>query len=97
MTASDDGAVRLFDLRNQGVYASAVLPRAFGARCADFDKATSILAVGGADVRVFAITPDSLTTAGSLDGHSEPVTGVRVLQNSILSVSLDRSLKVWSV
>lgn len=94
-TVAQDNAVKLWDLRKLKNVQTSQLPDNFNASSVKFDYSGSYLAVGGQDVRIFI--GKSLTHVATFNKHSALVSDVCWGKdaNSLISVSLDRSLKNW--
>lgn len=104
-TAAEDATVRLWDLRKLKNFKVLQLGpggeqpqqqlQQHSARALAFDHSGSYLAAGGGDIRVFHTK--QFNELCVLDDHTAPVTGLRFGTDarSLVSCSLDRSLKVF--
>ena len=96
LATADDAEVKLWDLRKLSVVASTTVPGG-GVSRVRWDNSGRYLSVAaGNDVRVFA--NKTLAPIACLTGHTAPVTGAcfTAAAQSIISTSMDRSLRVWS-
>jgi pre-mRNA-processing factor 19 len=92
---SSDQTLRIWDLQDVGTSKTVQLDSAPHAIA--YDHSGRFLAVGcGKEIRVF--TGRNVDLVASFDAHSKEVTGIRWGPDAkwFASVSLDRSLKVWS-
>ncbi|PAA68916.1 hypothetical protein BOX15_Mlig023330g1 [Macrostomum lignano] len=104
-TAAEDSTVRLWDLRKLKNFKVLQLggsesgqpsgPASSHARALAFDHSGTYLAAGGGDIRLYHTK--QFNELCMLDNHTAAVTGLRFGTNarSIVSCSLDRSLKVF--
>jgi pre-mRNA-processing factor 19 len=94
-TSAEDSTVKLWDLRKLKNVQTTALPENFNATSLKFDYSGSYLAVGGSDVRIFI--GKSLTHVATFAKHTAQVTDLCWGKDarSLVSVSLDRSLKAW--
>ncbi|KAL5109112.1 Pre-mRNA-processing factor 19 [Taenia crassiceps] len=100
-TGGADGQIKLWDLRKLKNFRTLTpeLERAnsvYEINDLEFDQSGCYLAVAGSDVRVYLCKQwDELAT---FTAHTSPATGVRFGPNakSIISCSLDRSVKIYS-
>jgi len=94
-SAGEDGTVKLWDLRKLKTIQTINLEGSCG--CLAFDFSGKYLAVGGDDIRVFAVATDTLEQIVSLNDHTAPVTAVKWGQHCsfLASTSLDRTMKFY--
>jgi len=92
-TASADSTVKLWDLRKLKNFHTINLPEPVS--CVDFDYSGTYLAVGAADVRIYM--GKSLDHIATHTKHTATVNDVQWGRNAhlLVSVSSDRSLKLW--
>lgn len=96
-TAAEDSTVKLWDLRKLKNFKTIEFEDKFEIRDVSFDYSGSYLVCGGTDIRIFQVKSwDLLKT---ISDHTALVTGVRFANNckTLVSSSLDRSLKVYSI
>jgi len=97
-STGEDSTVKLWDLRKLKVIQTVNLEGNAG--CLSFDYSGKYLAVGGDDIKVFALTSTDklLEQVVSLSDHTSTVTGVKFGQHCsfLASTSMDRSLKIFS-
>jgi len=94
-TAAEDNTVKLWDLRKPRNFQTIELGANFKLHSLDWDYSGTYLVVAGADIRVYAgKTFAHVSTYGQ---HTAAVTDVKWGADAkfFVSVSLDRSLKVW--
>jgi len=93
-TATADNSVKLWDLRKTKNFQTVQLGD-FNLSTVRFDSTGTYLGVTGSELRIYVAK--TLTPVASFSKHSQAVTGVawRNDTKSLVSVSLDRSTKVW--
>jgi len=94
-STGEDSTVKLWDLRKLRVLLSVPIDNS--GNCLSFDYSGKYLAVGGDDIRVFAVTDKLLEQITVLKDHTAVVTGVRFGQHGtyLASTSMDRTLKLF--
>ncbi|CAG2168921.1 unnamed protein product [Oppiella nova] len=96
-TSADDSAIKLWDLRKLKNFKTIVLEENYQVKDLCFDQSGTYLAVAGTDVRVYISKQwENLKT---FTDHTAAATGVRFGHDSryLVSVSLDRSLKIYGL
>jgi pre-mRNA-processing factor 19 len=96
-TAAEDSCVKLWDLRKLKNFKTIDFDGKYEVKDLSFDFSGSYLACAGTDVRVYQSKQWDLVRV--FDEHTALATGVRFGQNakSIVSCSLDKSLKFFSL
>ncbi|PIC39369.1 hypothetical protein B9Z55_011080 [Caenorhabditis nigoni] len=96
-TGSEDGEVKLWDLRKLKNLKTFANEEKQPINSLSFDITGSFLGIGGQKVQVLHVK--SWSEVASLSDHSGPVTGVRFGENarSLVTCSLDKSLRVFSI
>lgn len=96
-TAAEDSTIRLWDLRKLKNFKTIELENNYEIKDLAFDYSGSYLACAGTDLHVYQVK--SWDVLKSFTDHSSLVTGVRFGTNAqtIVSCSLDKSLKVYSL
>lgn len=96
-TGSEDGEVKLWDLRKLKNLKTFVNEEKQPINSLSFDMTGTFLGIGGQKVQVLHVKSWSETV--SLSDHSGPVTGVRFGENarSLVTCSLDKSLRIFSI
>lgn len=95
-TSADDSVIKLWDLRKLKNFKTIFLDDNYQVKDLCFDQSGTYLAVAGTDVRVY-ISRQWENIKTFVD-HTAAATGVRFGEHSeyLVSVSLDRSLKIYS-
>ncbi|KAI2801865.1 hypothetical protein RDWZM_000676 [Blomia tropicalis] len=95
-TSADDSVIKLWDLRKLKNFKTIPLEEGYQVKDLCFDHTGNYLAVAGSDVRVYI--SKQWENIKSFTDHIGLATGVRFGHNAnfICSVSMDRSLKVYS-
>lgn len=95
-TAAEDATVKLWDLRKLKNFKTISLDEGFEVTSLDFDNSGSYLAVGGTNIQLY--NTKSWDLLKTMSAHSSVVTGVRfgTLAKTLISSSMDRSLRVFS-
>lgn len=96
-TAAEDACVKLWDLRKLKNFKTIQLDEGYEVKDLCFDQSGTYLAVAGTDVRIYLCKQwEALKT---FNDHTALATGVRFGSNaqSIASVSMDRTLKIYGV
>lgn len=96
-TGSEDGEVKLWDLRKLKNLKTFVNEEKQPINSLSFDMTGTFLGIGGQKVQVLHVKTWSEVV--SLSDHSGPVTGVRFGENarSLVTCSLDKSLRIFSI
>jgi len=94
-TAAEDCTVRLWDLRKLRNFKTITLDEGYQVEDLTFDRSGTYLAVAGSDVRVYLCKQWS--DLRTFNDHTANATGVRFTTDAanIVSVSMDRTLKVY--
>uniref|UniRef100_A0A8R1DI76 Pre-mRNA-processing factor 19 n=1 Tax=Caenorhabditis japonica TaxID=281687 RepID=A0A8R1DI76_CAEJA len=96
-TGSEDGEVKLWDLRKLKNLKTLTNEEKQPINSLSFDMTGTFLGIGGQKVQVLHVK--SWNEVATLSDHSGPVTGVRFGENarSLVTCSLDKSLRVFSI
>jgi len=94
-TAADDCTVRLWDLRKLRNFKTITLDEGYEVMDLSFDRSGTYLGVAGSDVRVYLCKQWS--DLRTFNDHTALATGVRFTNDAanLVSVSMDRTLKVY--
>lgn len=94
--ATDDSSVKLWDLRKLKNFKTIQLENGYDVKDLCFDQSGAYLAVAGTDVRVYLCKQWQQLAA--FTDHTALATGVRFGQHAsyVASVSMDRTLKLYS-
>jgi len=95
-TASEDSTVKLWDLRNLKEFHTMEFEAGFKPGAVTFDQSGKYLAVGGSDIRTYAVK--GFVHLNTMTDHAKAVTALAFGPNakSIYSTSMDRALKVFA-
>jgi len=96
-TASRDNEVRIWDLRKLKLLKTITLSDSFNVRHVTFDQSGTYLSVAGGDVRVFKVK--EWNEICRYTAHTDDVTSSSwgVLATELMTCSLDRTVKVFSL
>ena len=96
-TAAKDPVVKLWDLRKLKNFKNITLEENYKVESLAFDQSGSYLAVGGTDVRIYL--SKQWTELAVFNDHTAAVTGMCFGESAsfLTSVSMDRSLKIFSL
>ena len=93
--------VKLWDLRKLKIFKTLTLSDSFIVRHVSFDSSGTYLSVAGNDLRIFKVKDidKSGGEVGRFGAHQDQVTCARFghLATEIISSSLDRTIKVFSL
>lgn len=95
-TSAEDSLIKLWDLRKLKNFKTITLEEGYQIKDLYFDQTGNYLAIAGTDIRIYISKQWELIK--TFEDHVGLVTSVRFGHNSsfISSVSLDRSLKIYS-
>ncbi|CAJ0922919.1 unnamed protein product, partial [Mesorhabditis belari] len=97
-TGSDDGTVKLWDLRKLEMLrcSTEIIDGKAPVSCLSFDQFGAFLCVGSSDVKMIHVKPWAVV--GEWANHTSTVTGVRIQADAtgVVSVGMDKSLRVYS-
>jgi pre-mRNA-processing factor 19 len=95
VAGAGDASVKLWDLRKQLCVHTLRLEKGFGVRALAWDHSGSYLALGGADLRVFA--GKTLSHVKTFTDHAAPITGVAFGGDAkwLVSASADNTVRFW--
>ena len=96
-TAAEDSSVKLWDLRKLKNFKTIQLDEGYEVKDLCFDQSGTYLAVAGTDVRVYLCK--QWETLKTFNDHTALAMGVRFGNHaqSIASVSMDRTLKIYGI
>lgn len=96
-TAAEDSCVKLWDLRKLKNFKTIQLDEGYEVKDLCFDQSGTYLAVAGTDVRVYLCK--QWETLKTFNDHTALAMGVRFGNHaqSIASVSMDRTLKIYGI
>jgi len=96
-TSADDSVVKLWDLRKLKNFKNITLEDRYEVKCLCFDNSGTYLAVAGTDVKIYLCK--QWQELKVFNDHTALATGVRFGHNAsfVASVSMDRTLKVFSI
>lgn len=96
-SAAEDSVIKLWDLRKLKNFKTIELENKYEIRDLVFDQSGNYLACAGSDIRIYQVKQWDMLKV--LEEHSNLVTGVRFGTNAktLVSASLDKSLKIYSV
>jgi pre-mRNA-processing factor 19 len=96
-TSADDSVIKLWDLRKLKNFKTILLDEGYQVKDLCFDQSGTYLAVAGTDVRVYI--SKQWENIKTFTDHTASATGVRFGEHSryLVSVSLDRSLKIYGL
>ncbi|KAK3752720.1 hypothetical protein QZH41_018680, partial [Actinostola sp. cb2023] len=96
-TSADDAVVKLWDLRKLKNFKTITLEDTFEVKSLSFDQSGTYLAIGGSEIQLYLVKQWELLN--SFTDHSALVTGVKFGRHagSIISSSMDRHLKFFSL
>ena len=93
--------VKLWDLRKLKIFKTLTLSDSFKVRHVSFDSSGTYLSVAGNDLRIFKVKDIDKSTGevGRFGAHQDQVTCAKFgsLAKEIISSSLDRTIKVFSL
>lgn len=96
-TAAEDSVIKLWDLRKLKNFKTIELENKYEIKDLTFDQSGNYLACAGSDIRIYQVKQWEILKV--LEEHSGLATGVRFGTNakSLVSASLDKSVKIYSV
>jgi WD40 repeat protein len=98
-TGTIDGAINIFDCKTFELKKSFIECHTKNVRAVKFSQNSQLLVSSGEDAQISLTDVETLTQKLSVSGHSDWVTSLSVNSHvkSIVSGSLDRSIRVWDL